>query len=165
MTKYWKTYQHFTVTLCMVALLSVFQGYWLSTAVAAPDQRATEPGGSKKLDDVTGGKFAGDPIFVHLSPIILPVIDEKGTEQIVTIVIDLEVKDVDVADNIHTIMPRVRDTLMQALYGGLTSKDLSGGKVVNITSIKNKAMIALTDLVGPNNLRDVLVQGVAQRML
>ena len=123
-------------------------------------------GGGKKPDDVSGGRFEGDPVYVHLAPILLPVISDEGAEQIVTLVIDVEVKDFNVADAMHTKMPKVRDSLMTALYGGLGHGTLRNGKLVDVTKIKAKVTAALNQVMGTHDdVREVLVQGVAQRML
>ena len=129
----------------------------------AEGEDATKP--SKGPKDVSGGRFTGDPVYVHLAPMVLPVISDEGVEQIVTFQIDIEVKDFDVADHIHTIMPRVVDALMQSLYGGLGQGSLRHGKLVDVTKIKAKATSALNDVIGADSIKDVLIQGVAQRML
>ena len=120
---------------------------------------------AKKSDDVSGGRFSGDPVFVHIEPLVLPVITDEGVEQLVTIIIDVEVKDFDVADNMHSNMPRVMDALMRGLYGGLGQGSLRKGKLVDVNKVKAKATAALTELLGADGIRNVLVQGVGQRML
>ena len=119
----------------------------------------------KKSDDVSGGRFAGDPIYVHISPMVLPVINDSGVEQLVTIILDVQVKNFDSADDMHTNMPKVMDSLMRALYGGLGQGVLRNGKLVNVGKIKNKAITAVGEVIGAENIQDVLVQGVSQRML
>ena len=116
-------------------------------------------------DDVTGGRFAGDPIYVHLAPLILPVINENGVEQIVTIILDIQVKDFDTAEKLHANMPRVMDSLMRNLYGGLGQGALRNGKLVNVGKVKSKAVAAVSEIVDQDKIQDVLVQGVSQRML
>jgi flagellar FliL protein len=116
-------------------------------------------------EDISGGRFAGDPVYVHISPMVLPIITDNGVEQLVTIIIDVEVKDFDVADNMHTNMPRVKDALMRALYGGLGQGTLREGKLVDVSKIKTKAAAALNEVLGGDGIREVLIQGVAQRML
>lgn len=118
-----------------------------------------------KPKDVTGGRFEGDPVFVRMEPFILPVISESGAEQIVTLRIDLEVKDLDVADEIHSSMPRVRDAIMRALYGGLEQGSLRNGKLVDVNKVKSKALRAIGEVIPAEGIRNVLIQGVAQRML
>ena len=134
---------------------------------AAKSEGEGEGGGkpTKATSDVSGGRFAGDPIYVHIDPLLMPVITDKGVEQLVTIILEIEVKDFDVADDIHSKMPRVRDALMRALYGGLGQGNLRSGKIADVSKIKAKANGALTAVLGVNNVQDVLIQGIAQRML
>lgn len=133
---------------------------------AKKDAPKDAPKDAKKGDaDVSGGKFAGDPIYVHISPMILPVINESGVEQLITVQIDVEVKNFDAADAMHSHMPKVMDALMSHLYGGLGSGVLKKGKLVDVSKIKIKANDAVSEVIGADNINEVLVQGVAQRML
>jgi flagellar basal body-associated protein FliL len=134
---------------------------------AKADAGKKEEGGEKgkKSEDVSGGRFAGDPVYVHIAPMVLPVISDAGVEQLVTIVIDVEVKDFDVADNIHSNMPKIMDALMRGLYGGLGQGSLRNGKLVDVSKVKAKATSALQAVVGEGGIKNVLVQGVSQRML
>ena len=138
------------------------------TPVRAAEE-AAEPGPGKDdkkgPKDVTGGKFAGDPIYVHISPMILPVINENGVEQLVTIIIDVEVKDFDAADQMHSHMPRVMDALMRKLYGGLGTGVLKNGKLADVSKVKSKALDAVAEVIGAENVREILVQSISQRML
>ena len=120
---------------------------------------------SKGSDDMTGGRFAGDPIYIHLSPMVLPIITDNGVEQLITIVFDVQVKDFDAADDMHANMPRVMDSLMRALYGGLGQGALRNGKLANVNKVKSKAVEAVGEVIGSDKVIDVLVQGVSQRML
>lgn len=138
-----------------------------STKPDADKEAGGEEGGGKPKkgnEDISGGRFAGDPVYVHLAPMVMPIISDQGVEQLVTIVIDVEVKDFDVADSMHTNMPKVQDALMRALYGGLGQGSLRNGKLVNVDRIKSKATVALRDVLG-DGVREVLIQGIAQRML
>lgn len=134
---------------------------------AKKDEGKKEEGGEAKKApaDISGGRFAGDPIYVHLAPIILPVISKDGAEQIVTLQIAVEIRDFNSADNMHTNMPRVNDALMRALYGGLGNGNLRDGQLVNVAKIKAKAIQAIGEVIGPENVRDVLIEAVAQRKL
>jgi flagellar basal body-associated protein FliL len=168
-------------TLTLIGLMAV--SVWALPALAAEEEGSSaeksdkgESGdkaeksegggeeGKKKSDDVSGGRFAGDPIYVHITPMVLPVISEQGLEQIITVIIDVEVKDYDIAEKMHTNMPRVKDTLMRALYGGLGRGSLRDGKLVNVNKIKAKTTAALNEALGDGAVREVLIQGVGQRM-
>lgn len=137
-----------------------------TTDAKKPDAGGAEGGDAKKKgpEDVSGGRFEGDPVYVHLAPMVLPIITDDGAEQLVTLIIDVEVKDFNVADAMHTNMPKVRDALMRALYGGLGKGNLRKGKMIDVSRIKAKATTALSEIMG-DGIREVLVQGVAQRML
>lgn len=135
-------------------------------ASAKPEAKKEEGGEkTKKNDDVSGGRFAGDPVYVHISPMVLPVISDAGVEQLITIILDIEVKDFDVADNIHSNMPKIMDALMRGLYGGLGQGSLRNGKLIDVSKVKAKATTALQSVIGDGGIRNVLVQGVSQRML
>lgn len=121
--------------------------------------------GEKKPEGVVGGRFAGDPIYVHIAPMVMPVISDAGVEQLVTIMLDIEVKDFDTADNLHSNMPKVMDALMRGLYGGLGQGSLRKGKLVDVAKVKTKATAALREALGEDSIKNVLVQGVSQRML
>ncbi len=161
----------------ILAMLLAFCGGTLAPCIAHAEESAKEPakkeekkdkgeGGDKKSDkDVSGGRFAGDPVYVHLAPMILPVITEKGSEQIVTLAITLELKDFDAADDVHTNMPRVMDAIMRVLYGGLGNGDLRNGQLVDVDRIKLKATNAIGEVVGPDNIKNVLIEAIAQRRL
>jgi flagellar basal body-associated protein FliL len=127
--------------------------------------KGEEDGKSKKPADISGGRFAGDPVYVHITPITLPVISSTGVEQLVTIALAVEITDFDVADDIHSNMPRVQDALLRALYGGLGNGNLRNGKLVDIDKVKAKTTAALNEVLGPGKIHDVLVEGVSQRML
>jgi flagellar basal body-associated protein FliL len=147
-------------------------------ATAAPDSKDApkkedkkkkeegEGGEAKRApSDVSGGRFEGDPVYVHLSPMILPVITDNGAEQIVTLAVTIEVRDFDAADDVHTNMPKVMDALMRALYGGLGNGELREGQLINVSKVKAKAINAVGEAVGPEKIRDVLIEAVAQRRL
>jgi flagellar basal body-associated protein FliL len=131
-------------------------------AAKGGEEGAAKP---KAPEGVSGGRFAGDPVYVHLNPMVLPVISDAGVEQLITVVIDIEVTDFDVADKIHSHMPQVMDSLMTSLYGGLGQGSLRHGKLVDVSKIKAKATTAMESVVGPDAIKNVLVQSVSQRML
>jgi hypothetical protein len=165
----------FFLFLCFLAL-GAWQGAFVSQAFAAGHGEAKSEGGKEEKgekgekkkkggEDITGGRFEGDPIYVHIAPMVLPIINNDGVEQIVSLIISVHVKDLDTANALHKNMPRVTDSLLRHLYGGLDEGSLRKGKLVNVSKIKKKALEALSEIVSPESLLDVLVEGVAQRML
>lgn len=134
-------------------------------AVASEKKAAQEKGEEKGAEEITGGRFSGDPIYVHIRPMVLPVINEEGVQQIVSLILAIHVKDQKTAERLHKNMPRVIDALYRDLYGALGEGALTDGKMANIRKIKNKSVQAISGLVGRENVVDVLVQAVSQRML
>ncbi|MDD4615546.1 MAG: hypothetical protein PHW76_00265 [Alphaproteobacteria bacterium] len=144
--------------------------FCVTHSVAIPYALAAEESKGKKNEkkedeEVSGGRFEGDPIYVHIKPLILPVINDDGVEQIVSLVLDVHVKDTETADLLRKDMPRVVDALLRHLYGSLDTGALSKGKLVNIGKLKKNAILAISEIVPRHQIVDVLVQGVSQRML
>jgi len=165
----------------LFALLTVLLIYPVAVLHAAPEggeKKAEAPSGGEKKEgegkkeggkkddkSISGGRFDGDPMYVHLQPFILPVVTEKGAEQIVTLIVDLRVKDGRAANNIQDNMPRVKDAMMQELYGGLGSGDLRQGALVDVAGVRRKIFQAVTRVLGEGAIEEVLIQAIAQRKL
>jgi len=115
--------------------------------------------------DITGGKFDGDPIYVHIQPVLLPMIGDEGAEQLVTIRIDVQVKNMGVADSMHSNMLRVKNAVFETLYTGFSDGTLRVGRAVNVTKVKTRLAKVLGKSVGRENIDEVLIQSIAQRML
>jgi flagellar basal body-associated protein FliL len=160
------------------ALLLIVAYFLLSVPIAIASEhgegggegepkKAEGEGSKKSAGDnlISGGRFSGDPIYIHLQPMFVPIITASGAEQIVTLLVDLKVKNMTIADNIHENMPRVRDALMQSLYGGLGSGTLRNGKIVDVTRVKQKISGAMANLMGEDIVEEVLIQGISQRKL
>ncbi len=120
---------------------------------------------SQEDGEIFGGRFEGDPIYVRIKSLILPVINEEGVEQLVTLALDIRVKDAETADTLNKNMPRVIDALLRTLYGGLEDGSLKKGKLVNLGKIKAKAIKAVSEIVNRDKIVDVLIEGITQRML
>lgn len=112
-----------------------------------------------------GLKLNPDQVYVNIGPIILPVITEEGPQQIVTMLVSLEVKDLSTSDKVREKLPRLVDAYMGALYGRLNSKTMIEGKIVDVAFVKSRLMKATERVLGPGMVQDVLIQAVAQRQL
>ncbi|MFA5041406.1 MAG: hypothetical protein WC464_07220 [Bdellovibrionales bacterium] len=153
----------------------LFLGFLAFCAGQSPSAFAAEHGaksngekseGSKKEDDnISGGRFEGDPVYVRIVPLTLPIISSNGVEQIVSLIITVHMKDLEKANLLHKNMPRAVDSLLRHLYGGLDEGTLRNGKIVNIPKIKRKAKAAIEEIIGKGTVEEVLVEGVSQRML
>ncbi len=158
----------FLVVLALVCGPATLRASETEKSEKAPAAEAEGHGGGEKKEKdgvITGGRFKGDNIYVHLQPLVLPVISENGAEQIVTLRIDLQAHDYDAAQAMHSNMPRVQDSVMRALYGGLGQGTLRNGHMIDMAKVKARVAEALERTLGTGKVDDVLVQAVAQRML
>jgi flagellar basal body-associated protein FliL len=118
----------------------------------------------KDTSSITGGRFDGDPVYLHMQPVFLPVVTKVGAEQLVTLMVDLRLNDIKTAENLRSNMPVVRDALMQELYGGLGNGTLRDGNLINVYKLKAKIASALNKVM-PGTVQEVLIQAIAQRKL
>lgn len=167
----------FLIGFLVLTGLLLFPAYALHAEEAAKGEGAkTEKaeGGDKKDkkdkkssgdEEVSGGRFTGDPIYVHLRPIFVPVMSDKGADQIVTMLVDLQVADMSIANRFQENMPRVRDAIMQTLYGGFSNGTLRRGAAIDVPKIKSKIYDAIVKAMGEKSVQEVLVIQIAQRRM
>lgn len=158
----------FLTVLLLSLVLTVPLAYTAAYASSGGEKKSeghdSSGGGKKGDEDVSGGRFAGDPIYVRMEPLVVPVISEEGLQQMVTMLVVIEVSSFEAADFVHSHMPRVRDAIVRAIYGGLSSGDIRNGKMVNLGKAKANIAEQVRKVMKPDMLKDVLVEGVAQRM-
>jgi flagellar FliL protein len=125
----------------------------------------TEGAEAEKAAAAEGEHAAPAPVleFVKIDPIILPVIDDHGLSQVVTIVITLEVPDVAAADQARLMAPRLKDAIIQDMYGVLSRKSVMKGETVDVTKIKARLNELSKKVLGTEKVNDVLLQVVNQR--
>lgn len=145
-------------------LIALLGNTCLLPARAAEHEAAAKP--EKKGEGE--GKAAAPkdgPIYVNLQPMVLPVLDEKGPQQLITLLISLEVENEEKQDLIKERMPRLNDAYLQTLYGALDTRTVNKGSLVDITRIKQKLKAPTERVLGKDVAKDVLIQAVAQRHL
>lgn len=108
---------------------------------------------------------AADHSFVQLDPLLLPIIDETGVNQIVSISIVVEVSDDEKAKKVETLAPRLKDAYIQELYGVLNKHAALRGGVVQVGSIKERLRQISQSVMGDGIVEDVLLQVVQQRKI
>jgi len=120
----------------------------------------------KDAASITGGNFAGDPLYLNMPPVIVPVINRFGAQQIVAMIVNLQIKDRPAADMMQASMPKIRDVIFQALYMGLADGSLLEGQALNLPAIKKVVLRAVNDLYdGQTYALDALIQDLSQRKL
>jgi flagellar protein FliL len=115
----------------------------------------------------SGKSRPGDPIYVRISPMVLPIIGDDGIEEIVSMIFYLEVDSMDTSDKVREKLPRLVDGYMQSLYGALERGSLKGknGKTLDIARIKQRITAVNDRILGTGVVQEVLVQAVNQRQM
>ena len=126
---------------------------------AAPDH--TEAKEAKKHDDGHGGKR--DQSFVEFDPLILPIVDETGVSQVVSMVVVIEATGSDAAAIITKLQPKLKDAYIQEMYGVLNKQAALKGGVVQVGMIKSRLNAITQRVLGEGVASDVLLQVVQQR--
>lgn len=122
---------------------------------------------SYKKDKKKAAKSAEDLAkelrFVELDPIILPIIDQSGVSQVVTLIVSLEVLGDANADFAKQLAPRLKDAFIQDMYGVLNRKASMEGGVVKVDDLKKRLSRVSTKILGDSKVNGVLLQAVNQR--
>lgn len=125
-------------------------------------QAAKEADKEEEGDGHGGG---GGTDFVELDPLILPVIDDSGVTQVVSIVVVLEAASARAAEDIKKFSPRLKDAYIQEMYGMLNKRAALQGGVIQVGMIKEKLSAISHRVMGEDKINDVLLQVVQQRPL
>ncbi len=129
-----------------------------STAEAAPIEK--EAGNHAK--DESGG-HGEEYTYVELDPLILPIIDEYGLNQVVSLVVSLEILDPTMVEKVEKMQPRLKDAFIQDMYGVLNRQAALKDGVVQVAKIKARLNKISKKVMGDDVIHDVLLQVVQQR--
>lgn len=110
----------------------------------------------KKKDDKPEKAFS----YVELDPLLLPIINQNGVSQTVTMVIMVETAD---PVKVEEAQPRLADAYIQELYGMLNEHAALKGGVIQVDYIKYKLNKISKKVVKDDAVNDVLLQVVQQR--
>jgi len=110
-----------------------------------------------------GGHGGGKTAFVEIDPLVLPIIDESGVSQVVSIVVVIEVPDGDAAKEVERLSPRLKDVYIQEMYGVLNKQAALKGGVIQVGMLKERLSQISHRVLGNENVNDVLLQVVQQR--
>ncbi len=106
---------------------------------------------------------SGAAEYVKLDPLLLPIIDEDGVQQVVSMVDAIEVAGISDADKIKAIRPRLTDAYLQDMYGILNRHAALKGGIIQVQMIKDR-LNQVTDKVVDGKIdTEVLIQVVQQR--
>ncbi|HAX91183.1 MAG TPA: hypothetical protein DCY07_03110 [Rhodospirillaceae bacterium] len=119
----------------------------------------------KEAAVITGGMNANDPVYFHLPALTMPIIDRNGAQQIVSMIIDVRVPDRPTAEKMQSTMPKLRDTIFQVVYAGLSDGSLRQNNALDLPLIKDLVTKSINGLYKQDFAQDVLIQNIAQRRL
>jgi flagellar FliL protein len=100
--------------------------------------------------------------FVQLDPMVLPIIDGDGVQQVVTLVVVIEVESDSAVQQVKKLSPRLKDAFIQDMYGVLNRKTSMEGGVVRVDRLKSRLTKVSTKVLGKENVSQVLLQVVQQ---
>lgn len=134
-----------------------------SSAEAAATEGTVEEAAKKEQEGKD--KAAADAMiaFVKMDPMVLPVVDKTGVSQVINLSVTLEVKDEATAKEVEKMTPRLRDALIQDMYGVLTRKSAMADGVVQVDFIKERLNRAAIKVLGEDKVKGVLLQTLQQR--
>lgn len=101
--------------------------------------------------------------YVKLDPLMLPIIDEDGVQQVVNMVVAIEVEGIYNADKVKAMRPKLTDAYIQEMYGALNKHAAYKGGVIQVVMIKKKLNEITHDVMGDDFDAEVLLQVVQQR--
>lgn len=135
-----------------------------ATASLGPaDKQALADKKQRELDARTAEEKAANLRFVKLNPIVLPIIDESGVTQVVTLVVSLEVDGDENAKYAENLSPRLKDAYIQDMYGVLNRKAAMDGGMIKVNELKERLNRLSHKVLGEGKVNDVLLQVVNQR--
>ncbi len=105
----------------------------------------------------------GSSEYVKLDPLLLPIIDEDGVQQVVSMVVAIEVGGVSDADKVKAMRPKLTDAYIQDMYGILNRHAALKGGIIQVKMIKERLNKITDDVVGDDIDTEVLLQVVQQR--
>lgn len=136
--------------------------FFANTAEAAAGEEAHDKkdkrNKKKKGDDHSGGYE-----FIQMDALILPIVDNSGVTQTISVVVALEVEGKDNAGTVEKMTPRLKDAYIQDMYGVLNDTEALKGGVVQVTYLKNRLNKVTAKILGDDVVNDVLLQVVQQR--
>lgn len=159
------------IMIMLVALLLIGGGgagayfYFMKPAEAAQTEGDHDAKAEKK--SAKKEKHKGDKEhveFVELDPLILPIIDENGVVQTVSLVIAIEVSAPENAGKVNTLAPRLKDAYIQEMYGVLNKQAaLNKDGIIQVNMLKERLNKISVKVLGEDVVDDVLLQVVQQR--
>ena len=131
---------------------------------AAEGGEGHEEGGEEAKKEDAHGEEGGDghgeksqTEFVELDPLILPIVDNDGVSQVVSLVVAIEVADPTSKDKVKAMSPKLKDAYIQDMYGMLNQHAAMKGGIVQVAIIKQRLNEVTNTVLGDDVAQDVLL--------
>ena len=109
-------------------------------------------------DDVEPSLAADDaPSYIELKPITAPFVRDGKFAHYVVLVVNIEVANETAKSKVKAYMPKLRDAFVTELHA-LAAVRPSSQRLINVARVKARLMAGTERVLGPDVVRDVLVQ-------
>lgn len=126
---------------------------------ALPESEKAEEHAEAKKDD--HGEEKG-PTFVKFDPLVVPIMDGDGISQTISMLITFEVADEEGAKKVESLKPRIKDAMIQNMYGLLNQQAAMENGVLRVGYVKKRLSEVTEKVMGEGVIKDVLLQMVQQ---
>ncbi len=125
-----------------------------SKPAEASDSKEAESGDHEAAPEVS---------FFEMKPLVLPIMDENGVSQVISLVVSLEAASPEARAEIEKYSPRLLDAFIQDMYGALSRKAAMEGGLIQVGYIKSRLNRVSGEVLGKDKVKDVLLQVLQQR--
>ena len=150
----------------LLLALTIVLGLGFAPAVFAADHENAAAGESSgEGGGEEGKKITPEFEYLQLDPLNLPIVTDGGVLQQISLVVSLEMKFGNL-EKVKQYQPKLADAYIQDLYGLLgMGHGLMNGNVLDVKMIKDRLALITTKVLGPDMVKDVLLQVVQQRRI
>ncbi len=97
------------------------------------------------------------PGYIELKPITVPFVRDGKFAHYVVLVVHIEVANETAMSKVKAYMPKLRDAFVSELHA-LAAVRPASQKLINVARVKARLMAGTERVLGPDVVRDVLVQ-------
>lgn len=106
----------------------------------------------------------GQPIYVELKPLIVPVFARHSKVEILALNLVIEAKDTEDSHKITENTPKLRDGFIRSLYGRMEADFLiDKNGILDVEMLKKRLMAVADHVMEPGTVSDILLQGVVHQ--
>ncbi len=104
---------------------------------------------------------APEPVYIDLAPLTVPVIRGGAVKRYVLLKVTLEVADEAAKATVEERMPLIMDRCLRALHKYFASVPVDAP--LNVRAVKKRLRAAAGDVLAPDTIKAVLIQGAFEK--